>query len=73
MKRSRDKFCKLLSVRGATYVAAGLVIGLSACDRGPGTPRPPSEPPRPVTMGGTVTTTHLELPARPVAPSPGMM
>lgn len=73
MKRFHNKFYKLLSVSRAVGVAAGLVIGLSACDRGPGTPRPPSEPPRPVTMDGTVTTTHLELPARPAVPSPGMM
>ena len=51
-----------------------LMLGLTACGDGPGTPRPPQSPPRPVMMSdGYISTAQLILPARPVPPGAGMM
>lgn len=55
-------------------VSALLMFGLAACGEGPGSPRPPQSPPRPVMMsGGYFSTAQLILSARPVLPRPGMM
>ena len=52
---------------------AGAVLVLAGCGEGPGNPRPPHSPPRPVTEVGKISRAHLVLPARPVQPKPGMM
>ncbi len=54
-------------------LVAGVVLAFSACGEGPGNPRPPQSPPRPITDAGKVTPANLVLPARPVQPKPGMM
>lgn len=73
MNRYRGKAHRMFPACRASLMAATLMLGLSACDGGPGSPRPPQDPPRPVTYGGYVTTTHFDLPARPIPPRPGPM
>ncbi|WP_136414540.1 hypothetical protein [Herbaspirillum sp. ST 5-3] len=54
-------------------VMTSLVLLLSACGEGPGDPRPPYSPPRPMTSLGHVSTAQLEIPARPAPAPPGEM
>lgn len=66
--------CRSFSKPSALLMAAILMLGLTGCNNGPGTPSPPQNPPRPVTSSaGGITTTHFELSARPMPPSPGFM
>jgi len=52
---------------------AGAVLAVAGCGEGPGNPRPPQSPPRPVTEAGKISHANFVLPARPVRPRPGMM
>jgi hypothetical protein len=71
MNSSHETFFRLTR---RICVSAVLMFGLTACGEGPGSPRPPQSPPRPVMMsGGYFSTAQLLLPARPVLPRPGMM
>ncbi|HYD63701.1 MAG TPA: hypothetical protein VEC35_25325 [Noviherbaspirillum sp.] len=54
-------------------LAAGVMLALGACGEGPGNPRPPQSPPRPVTDAGQIAPANLVLPALPVLPKPEMM
>lgn len=56
-----------------TMASVIMVLGLSACGEGPGTPGPPHSPPRPVTTEAFLTTAQFDFAARPVAPRPGQM
>lgn len=60
---------------GAKKALAAVIIAatLAACDRHPEVPGPPASPPKPVTAGGKIILTPMNLPARPVPPSPGEM
>lgn len=73
MNRGQGKL-KKWSVRCRMPVAAAsLALVLSACGEGPGDPKPPISPPRPVTTLGHVITAQMDLAARPVRPPPGEM
>lgn len=73
MNRCRGKFQRSLSMFRNLSLAAGVTLALAACGEGPGNPRPPQSPPRPVTEAGTITPAHLMLPALPMPTRPGMM
>lgn len=72
MNRCRGKFQRMPSLLRCLSFA-GAVLALAGCGEGPGNPRPPYSPPRPVTEAGKVSPAHLVLPALPVRPAPGMM
>lgn len=73
MNRCRGTSHRLPAGAGRPLLAAGLMLVLVGCGDGPGSPRPPLSPPRPVTMSEYISTAHLELSARPVLPRPGEM
>lgn len=73
MNRCREKFQGMPSLLRCLSFA-GAVLAIAGCGEGPGNPRPPQSPPRPVTEeAAKITPAHLVLPARPVRPAPGMM
>lgn len=72
MNRSRAKFQKMSSLLRCLALA-GAVSAVAGCGEGPGNPRPPHSPPRPVTEAGKISPAHLVLPSRPIRPAPGMM
>ena len=73
MNRCRGTSHRLLAGSGKPLLAAGLMLVLAGCGEGPGNPRPPLTPPRPVVLTDYISHAHLELSARPVVPPPGAM
>jgi|GEM_PF-2344188 len=71
--RVKSKSRRFSARIGPSLAVAGVMLLLGGCGDGPGNPRPPQSPPRPVTEYGYVSTAHMVLPARPVPPKPGMM
>lgn len=72
MNRCRANLKWMLSLVQSLSLAA-VLLAVAGCGEGPGNPRPPQSPPRPITEAGKITPAHLVLPARPLQHKPGMM
>lgn len=73
MNRYSGKHAMFAAAGRMAAVMTGLMLLLSACGEGPGEPRPPYSPPRPMTSLGHVSTAQLEVPAKPEPAPPGAM